>query len=153
MDSKTMEISGRCKSCHFNLLLNMYFCPQCGSPNISNSILSLKSTATFDPLNKDSKPWRDAPLIPVRDYHGKAADDKFSKPWVPTMKQPKVEQKKRLLKWKWAVPKSIKQLEVEKEDYNEAIVVTEDVKELDIVCDTDTDCAPIQSQAEQPTGI
>ncbi len=79
-----------CFSCSTSLVKGVHFCPNCGVATIHNTVVEGKSTANFDPLNRNFKPWRDLPLIPKRNY--KLGDDKTNKsvavklPWCPPMR-------------------------------------------------------------------
>lgn len=60
------------------------FCPFCGYVTIQNTLIESKTTAGFDPYNRDFKPWRDAPLLPKRVYKTDTVSVKL--PWCPPMR-------------------------------------------------------------------
>eukprot|EP00981_Chlorochromonas_danica_P000688 scaffold147_cov164-Ochromonas_danica.AAC.5 len=73
-----------CLSCFSSLECeNASFCPQCGGVIITGSVVESSTTASYDPLSREWKPWREKPMIPKRNYRhfqGKP------KPWFPSMK-------------------------------------------------------------------
>eukprot|EP01031_Cornospumella_fuschlensis_P036990 gene36990-44878_t len=56
------------------------FCPSCGSVLLQHSLVSTTTTASYDPMSKDYKPWREKPLLKRRNY--KFFEGKL-KPWFP----------------------------------------------------------------------
>jgi hypothetical protein len=93
----------KCKHCSFQFTADTsdaYFCPQCGNPCLDNKAMQEATTANFDPLNPDFKPWRDIAKIPKRSYHSfnkkKNKDGDVIEPpkppktpWVPVGRQKK----------------------------------------------------------------
>ena len=75
-----------CVSCSARLSASVNFCPKCGRAIVINVNIAEKTTANFNPLNRDYKPWREVVLIPKRNY--KVAPSISSHPWYPTMRQP-----------------------------------------------------------------
>lgn len=82
--------STKCPRCSVIISNDMLFCPHCGSALLQSlgRVVNNLTTANYDPLNPDHKPWREKPLIPTRKYQsflppgGKAS----LSPWYPAMK-------------------------------------------------------------------
>eukprot|EP01038_Epipyxis_sp_PR26KG_P006697 gene6697-9186_t len=94
-----------CPFCSISIydISGLYFCPNCGSPLINNQYIHdaqnprSKSTAGYNPFDRDYKPWKEPNLLPKRVYNNKVVKVKIeaqqknrkkNKPWVPIMKQP-----------------------------------------------------------------
>ncbi len=88
-----------CFSCNTLLPKGVNFCPGCGVAAVHNILIEEKSTANFDPLSRNFKPWRDLPLVPKRTYK---VDDKKAVaaklPWCPPMRQLRPRTKKIITK-------------------------------------------------------
>lgn len=76
-----------CKSCSEEFDPASNFCPYCGSAKVINEHIKTKTTANFDPINRDYKPWREKCNLPKRNYK-KANHAVTNHPWYPTMRQP-----------------------------------------------------------------
>lgn len=77
------------------------FCPFCGHVILNNSIIYDSTTANYDPLNREYKPWRDKPLVPVRKY---VVRNSSTKPWLCTIKPPSKAERKIIVEEKTEVP-------------------------------------------------
>lgn len=93
--------TSNCRICEKTLTIGSNFCTSCGAPTIQNDIVKTKSTANFDPLGKNFKPWRDAPLVAKRVYP--ELDKKFvtvKVPWCPAMKSRQPRKPKNVVVYK-----------------------------------------------------
>jgi hypothetical protein len=84
-----------CANCNDQVSPEAYFCPTCGHAILDDTVRKTKSTADYYPQNPLFKPWKDAPLLPVRKYN--TTTNVLKQPWYPTMKQgakPKLAVKK-----------------------------------------------------------
>ncbi|RYH32253.1 hypothetical protein EON65_00970 [archaeon] len=79
-----MEASTQEAICFFCLSLlpeaEVGFCPSCGSVLFQHSVVSTMTTAAYDPMSREYKPWREKPLLKKRNY--KFYEGKL-KPWYP----------------------------------------------------------------------
>lgn len=73
-----------CSKCNRTISSESLFCPLCGHAVFKESVVYNSTTAEFDPSAPDRKPWRDKPLVPVRNY---VIRNKTNQPWYPAMRQ------------------------------------------------------------------
>lgn len=76
----------------------VYFCGQCGAAQLSNILIKEKTTAGYDPFNRNYKPWRETPSLAPQP--SRAPITHLTKPnigpqpyansvpWRPAMRQP-----------------------------------------------------------------
>lgn len=57
-----------CRDCDQILDEGCFFCFNCGTANFNSTVIHEKTTANYDPLNKDFKPWREKCPLPKRNY-------------------------------------------------------------------------------------
>jgi hypothetical protein len=75
-----------CVHCKTAILDGASFCLNCGAANLKNSYIREKTTANYDPVSKDYKPWRESVHLHSRSKNLKNILPKNVEPWKYTKK-------------------------------------------------------------------
>ena len=96
MRSDNMDYSKCCISCNCEISKSASFCSKCGTPQIKNTLIHEKSTASYDPGSVDLKPWRERGALATNHWRDRVSNVSVAikAPWRPPMKQYKVFVKK-----------------------------------------------------------
>lgn len=87
-----MDEKDLCAKCWAEISPNALFCSSCGQVHINNQIIPTKTTAEYDPGNKQRKPWREPVPTANNSWKDKNIKDNIPNyiPWKPVMNQSKV---------------------------------------------------------------
>ena len=82
-----MSTQQLCHECGALLSDSTLFCSRCGQIHIPNKLIKTKTTAEFDPGDRDLRPWREiAPSVSKKTLK-KSSQSMVLEPWRPAMKQ------------------------------------------------------------------
>lgn len=82
-----MSTQQACHQCGALLNNSTLFCSRCGEIHIPNKLIKTKTTADFDPGDRDLRPWREPPPTLSRKTLKNSSQSMVTEPWRPAMKQ------------------------------------------------------------------